>query len=91
MRQTAHPIARTLIEKVGRPITGTSANFSGLPGYASVDDMPLELIAAVDWVIDAGPLAAGVGSTVVDVTVNPPKVLREGRISTKVLKTVLPN
>lgn len=89
VRQTAHPVARALIKKVGRPITGTSANFSGLPGYASVGGMPSELIAAVDWVIDAGPLAAGVGSTVVDVTVSPPKVLREGRISIELLQTVL--
>ena len=91
VRQTAHPVARMLIEKVGRPITGTSANFSGSPGYASVDAMPSELMVSVDWVLDVGFLTAGVGSTIVDVTVSPPKVLREGRISSKVLQTVLPN
>lgn len=85
VRQTAHPLARTLIDKVGGPITGTSANFSGSPGYTSIDDMPPKLIDAVDFVIDAGPLAAGVGSTVVDVTVSPPAVLREGRISSETL------
>lgn len=89
VRQTAHPVARTLIEKVGRPITGTSANFSGSPGYTSVEDMPPELISAVDWVINVGPLAGGVGSTVVDITVMPPRVLREGRISTEMVQTVL--
>ncbi len=89
VRQTAHPVACDLIEKVGRSITGTSANFSGSPGYTSVEDMPPELIAAVNLVIDAGPLAGGVGSTVVDVTVTPPKVLREGRISTGMLQATL--
>ena len=89
VRQTVHPVARALIEKVGRPITGTSANFSGSPGYTTVEDMPPELIAAVNLVIDAGPLAGGVGSTVVDVTVSPPKVLREGRISTGMLQATL--
>lgn len=89
VRQAAHPIARALIQKMGRPLTGTSANYSGSPGYTSVDAMPPELIAAVDWVIDAGTLSGGIGSTVVDVTVNPPKVLREGRISTEMLQTAL--
>ena len=89
VRQTAHPITHMLIEKVGRPITGTSANFSGSPGYKSVDEMPPDLIAAVDFVIDVGPLTTGVGSTVVDITVSPPKVLREGRISIETLQRVL--
>ena len=89
VRQAAHPIARAMIKKVGRPITGTSANFSGSPGYGSVDAMPLEFAAAVDWVIDAGPLTGGMESTVVDVTVNPPNVLREGRISTTILQATL--
>ena len=88
VRQSAHPVARTLINEVGRPITGTSANLSGSPGYKSVDDMPRELIGAVNWVIDAGPLAAGAVSTVVDLTVTPPKVLREGRITRNALQVV---
>jgi L-threonylcarbamoyladenylate synthase len=89
VRQSAHPVARTLIKTLGRPITGTSANISGSPGYISVADMPRELIATVDWVIDAGPVTGGMGSTVVDVTTSPPQILREGRISMGALQAVI--
>jgi L-threonylcarbamoyladenylate synthase len=37
----------------------------------------------VDLILDAGPLKGGIGSTVVDVTADPPKILREGAISAK--------
>jgi L-threonylcarbamoyladenylate synthase len=43
----------------------------------------------VDLVIDAGKLPGGEGSTVVDVTVNPPKIIREGAIEAEKIERVL--
>lgn len=81
VRLTGHPVARALIKAVGRPLTGTSANFSGQPGCADVKEMNSGLIDQLDLVLDAGKLEGGAGSTVVDVTGDRPKVLRQGAVS----------
>ena len=81
VRLPEHPVAAALVEKVGRPITGTSANLSGQPGCFGIKDLAPEVLASVDMVLDAGPLRGGIGSTLVDVTQNPPLVLREGEVS----------
>lgn len=80
IRIPEHPAAVALIAAVGRSITGTSANFSGMPGVHRVSDLPETFIEAVDLVLDAGELKTGIGSTVVDVTTDPPAVLREGEV-----------
>jgi L-threonylcarbamoyladenylate synthase len=80
IRLPGHPVARKLVQAVGGPITGTSANLSGSPGCRDLRDIPAALLRQVDLALDAGPLRGGVGSTVVDVTVTPPLILRAGII-----------
>ncbi len=80
VRQTAHPVAAALVEAVGRPLTGTSANLSGAGGCFRISDIDPILIERVDLVLDCGTLAGGSGSTVVDVCEHPPTVLREGAV-----------
>ena len=80
VRQTAHPVARALIQAVGSPLTGTSANISGSGGCARVSDIDPALIDAVDLVLDCGTLAGGPGSTVVDVCDAAPVILRQGAV-----------
>jgi len=81
IRLPSHPTALSLVSAAGVAITGTSANLSGEPGISDVNDLPLEIKDAVDMVLDAGPLKGGPGSTIVDVTTDPPTVLREGAVS----------
>lgn len=81
IRRPGHPAALALVKAVGRPITGTSANLSGHPGCHRVSDLAPALARHLDLVLDAGPLAGGRGSTVVDVTAKIPQILREGVIS----------
>ncbi len=81
VRWVGHPVAAALIRAVGNPLTGTSANISGTKGCAAVDDLDSNILARVDGVLDAGPLAGGHGSTVVDVTSAAPVVLREGAVA----------
>ncbi len=73
-----------LSQKLGKPYTATSANISG---HATQED-PMSIVIAfgprtelIDLVIDDGPRAGGVGSTVVRYTDDTPQILREGRIS----------
>ena len=62
----------------GVPITGTSANISGHPGCIRAGEVVESLGEAVDLILDGGETKGGKGSTILDVTVDPPKVLREG-------------
>lgn len=89
IRVPEHPVAIGLVETLNCPLTGTSANLSGQPGADRVDQLPLEIIRNVDLVIDAGKLKGGIGSTVADVTIDPPVILREGEVSRKELFRVL--
>ena len=82
VRLPGHPAASALLRQVKGPVTGTSANLSGHPGCKRVADMDGQIVERADLVLDAGTLQGGVGSTVVDVTVEPPRILREGQVTT---------
>ncbi len=81
IRLPGHPVAAALVNLLNHPITATSANFSGMEGAHQISDLPEEMVDMVSLILDAGPLKKGTGSTVVDVTTDPPKVIREGEVS----------
>ncbi len=81
VRLVGHPVASALVNAVGCPVTGTSANLSGSGGSFQVDAIDKEVMASVDMVLDAGVLAGGPGSTVVDVTGEAPDIVREGAVT----------
>ena len=81
LRVPDHEIARAVIEALDAPVTGTSANLSGGPDPVTVDDVRSQLGGRIDLILDAGPCAHGVGSTVVDCSGAEPVILREGAIS----------
>ena len=89
IRLPGHPVAAALVESLGTPLTGTSANLSDKPGCRCMDDLDPQLAQQLDAVLDAGPLKGGTGSTVVDVTGDIPRVLREGQISEKEILTLI--
>ena len=79
-RVPAHPAPRELARRLGRPITGTSANISGSPDPQSLDELRLQVGERVDCVVSIGPVPAGTASTIVDLTGDTPKIIREGAI-----------
>jgi len=89
VRMPGHPVAFELVKAVGGPITGTSANISGQPGCSSISNLDPGIADRVDLILDAGTLAGGKGSTVIDVTDHKPRVLREGAVSEKDIFDVL--
>ncbi|MEW6258881.1 MAG: L-threonylcarbamoyladenylate synthase [Thermodesulfobacteriota bacterium] len=89
IRLPAHRVAQALVVETGAPITGTSANVSGEAGCSSISELAAEVRTSVDLVLDAGILAGGSGSTVVDVTTDPVRVLRWGAVSMDELKEVV--
>ncbi len=80
LRIPDHPFARELIRCCG-PLATSSANFSGQPPALCLADFSELLEDQLDLIIDDGPVSGSVASTVVDCTVNPVQILREGAIS----------
>jgi len=76
-----HPVPIALIKGLGAPITGTSANISGEPSPITAEDVYKQLRRKVDLIIDGGKCPIGISSTVLDLTTNPPKIIREGSIT----------
>ena len=83
VRMPQHPVAYALVKNAGTPITGTSANISGTKGCSDIKKLDPKLIPSIDMILDAGKLKGGKGSTVIDVTVSPVKILRQGSILIK--------
>ena len=71
-RISSHPVAQALVERLGKPITATSANLHGGPNPYKVE----EVCEGVDLVLDYGELPRRPPSTIVDLTVKPPAVYR---------------
>lgn len=78
-----HKVALALIKKTGRPIAAPSANISGRKSPKTARDAAQQLAGLVDLILDAGPAKYGKSSTVVDFTVTPPKILRQGALKIK--------
>jgi len=81
IRVSSHLLAGLLALGLGGPLTATSANLSGEPECSSTDAVIRALGNLPDAVVDGGKTPGGKGSSVVDVTVFPPRILREGAIS----------
>ena len=75
--------ARDLAVIAGGWITSTSVNLSGAPPHQTVSQIPEEIIAEVDVVVDTGPCPGGLPSTVIDISSYEPRILRTGAISTE--------
>jgi L-threonylcarbamoyladenylate synthase len=81
-----------LVEKVGKPLTTTSANISGKPTPYAVEEIIAQLgdsIQNVALILDQGPLARRDLSTIVDLSVSPPQLIRQGRLSWLEIREVL--
>jgi L-threonylcarbamoyladenylate synthase len=80
IRRPAHWIPLHLTSGLSRPITGTSANRSGGPDLLTLEEIETQLGHLIDYIIRCGPAPQGIPSTVVDVTVSKPRLLRQGAI-----------
>lgn len=87
VRVPAHPIPIALLEGLDAPITGTSANLTGRPSPLTTQEVHNQLGDRVDLIID-GECPGGVDSTVIDITTEPIRILREGAISSEEISRV---
>lgn len=78
IRVSSHPLAAALAGRLADPLTSTSANLSHAPECTYAGAVINQLGARIDAVLDGGATPGGKGSTIVDVTLEPFKILREG-------------
>ncbi|MBU3061789.1 threonylcarbamoyl-AMP synthase [Nocardia sp. NEAU-G5] len=88
LRMPLHPVALELLREVG-PIACSSANISGQPPAASAEEARIQFGEAVSVYLDGGPAEHGVASTIVDLTGDAPRILREGAITAAQVGEVL--
>ena len=89
VRMPNHPVALALIEAFGGGIVAPSANLSGKPSPTTARHVMNDLRGKVDIILDAGPTPIGVESTVVDLSTDPPLVLRLGGLPVEQLRKVV--
>ncbi|MDD5112102.1 MAG: L-threonylcarbamoyladenylate synthase [Candidatus Altiarchaeota archaeon] len=82
-----NPVARSLVELTGKPLVSTSVNASGMPPAVSAAGIDREILGRVDIVLDGGETKNKVPNTIVDTTVTPAKIVREGVVG---LDSLLP-
>jgi len=88
-RVPSHPVARALIEASGRPIAAPSANRSGRPSPTRAEHVLEDLDGRIELILDGGPTPVGVESTVLDMTTEPPMLLRPGGVTLEQLRDCL--
>ncbi len=89
VRMPSHPAARALLRKCGVPVAAPSANTSGRPSPTTAQHVVEDLSGKVDYIIDGGNCTVGLESTVLDVTVPIPQILRPGGVGLEELKQLL--
>ena len=90
LRQPRQDLVCRLMAALGLPLTGTSANRSGQEPLATAAAVARELGGEVDLILDAGPCPGGLPSTIVDVTVSPPRLVRAGALATSAIQELFP-
>jgi L-threonylcarbamoyladenylate synthase len=88
VRMPQHKVALALIRESGCPIAAPSANMAGKPSPTSAKHVFEDLNGRIDAILDSGPTRIGVESTVLDVSSDPPMLLRPGGTSLEALREI---
>ena len=89
VRVPDHPVPRELARRLGRPVTGTSANISGAADPQSLAELQAQVGDRVDFLVTCGPAPAGAASTIVDLSGDEPQLIREGAIPFQRIEALL--
>lgn len=91
VRMPNHPVALALLAAAGLPIAAPSANLFSRPSPTSAQHVLDDLRGRVDLVLDGGAALVGVESTIIDLTQDPPAILRPGGIALELLREIVPD
>ncbi len=81
LRMPNHPVALALLKKFGGGVVAPSANISGRPSPTEASHVVKDLGGRIELILDGGRTEIGIESTVIDVTADPPVILRQGGLS----------
>lgn len=89
VRMPSHPAARAVIDAGGGYIAAPSANTSGRPSPTRAEHVAEDLDGRIEMIVDGGPVEIGVESTILDMTVTPPMILRPGAVTREMLEELI--
>lgn len=89
VRMPDHEVARAVIDAGGGFIAAPSANTSGRPSPTKAQHVEEDLAGKIDMIVDGGAVEIGVESTILDMTVTPPMILRPGAITKEMLTELI--
>ena len=84
-----HPVTRAIIAAAGVPVAAPSGNTSGRPSPTTAGHMMEDMDGKIDGIVDGGACTVGVESTIIDLTVSPPRLLRPGGLPLEALEDLL--
>ena len=89
VRMPSDAVARELILSAGGFVSAPSANTSGRPSPTTAEHVKADLDGRIDMILDGGSVDIGLESTILDMTVTPPMILRPGAITVDMLEKVI--
>lgn len=89
VRMPSDEIARAVIDAGGGYIAAPSANTSGKPSPTTARHVEEDLSGRIEMIVDGGAVDIGVESTILDMTVTPPMILRPGAITREMLENLI--
>ena len=89
VRMPSHPTARALIRAADTPIAAPSANRSGRPSPTTAQHVLDDMQGRIPLILDGGPCAVGLESTVLDVTGEIPRILRPGGVTREMIEAAV--
>jgi L-threonylcarbamoyladenylate synthase len=90
VRAPSHPVAQALLRAAGVPVAAPSANRFMRTSPTTAAHVLEDLDGRIDCVLDGGPCGVGVESSVLDLTTDPPRLLRPGAVTLEQLRALLP-
>ena len=89
VRMPAHPVALALLRRCGMPIAAPSANAFGAVSPTTAEHVVEQLGDRIDYVLDGGPCAVGLESTIIDLSTARPTLLRPGGLALERIQEVI--
>jgi len=89
LRMPDHPVALELLQTLDGPLAAPSANRSGKPSPTEAGHVLKDLHGRIPLILDGGETGVGVESTVLDMTVSPPAILRPGGVTKEMIESVI--
>ena len=84
-----HPVTLAIIREAGVPIAAPSSNLSGRPSCTTAQDVLEDMDGKIQCLVDGGPCAVGVESTILDLTCTPPRLLRPGGVPVEQIERLI--